>query len=240
MTAPFFIDVREPEIFMKKQLLLILIFLPFLMLFPENFEFPDTDFMPGWEKSPSIRQFNESSLFNHINGAAELFNEFGFENLHVLRYAKGEEELTLETYRMVNSTAALGIYLMKCGRETPADSQTIRHTVNPFQVLAVRGEVFVQISNASGNPENQSVMLALLSKLAEQIPDSPPKPILDLLPSKNRISGTEKIIRGPYALEPVYTFGEGDVLQLSGKIFAVTGEYMNGGDRYKQISENDS
>jgi hypothetical protein len=37
----------------------------------------------------------------------------------------------------------------------------------------------------------------------------------------------EVLIRGPYALESIFTFGEGDVFELQGKIFAVAADYRD-------------
>ena len=54
--------------------------------------------------------------------------------------------------------------------------------------------------------------------------------ILTILPEENKIAGSEKIIRGQYALQPIYTFGEGDIFQLEGKIFGAVASYRTGND----------
>jgi len=43
------------------------------------------------------------------------------------------------------------------------------------------------------------------------------------------------LIRGPYGLQPIYTFGSGDILQLNGEIFGVIGEYEIDSTTYKRI-----
>jgi hypothetical protein len=60
--------------------------------------------------------------------------------------------------------------------------------------------------------------------------------ILAVLPKDNLIEGSELIIRGPVALQPLYTFGAADILQLKGKIFGAIGDYRNPeGHVYTQI-----
>ena len=49
---------------------------------------------------------------------------------------------------------------------------------------------------------------------------------------RRRRTASEKIIRGKYALEPIYTFGQGDILKLGGKFFAVIGNYKIGVDEF--------
>jgi hypothetical protein len=49
-----------------------------------------------------------------------------------------------------------------------------------------------------------------------------------LLPEKNKVPGSERLLRGPYSLQTLGTIGEGDVLLLGGKIFAVSADYKDG------------
>ena len=60
--------------------------------------------------------------------------------------------------------------------------------------------------------------------------------IFDILPKADLVPGSELLIRGPYGLQPIYTFGEGDILQLRGQIFGVIGDYRDATyGRYKLI-----
>ena len=54
--------------------------------------------------------------------------------------------------------------------------------------------------------------------------------VLKYLSPKNLIPGSTRIIRGKYGLESIYTFGQGDILQLNRNIFAVVGDYKIGDD----------
>lgn len=49
---------------------------------------------------------------------------------------------------------------------------------------------------------------------------------MDELPTAGRIAHSERIFRGPYGLQAIYTFGEGDVLQLDGRVFGVAADYQ--------------
>lgn len=188
---------------------------------------PADNFVAEWKKSRSMRRFIEKDLFNYINGAAELFHEFGFEELWVQRYKKEEKEITLEIYRMESPEAALGIYLMKCGDETPAEGISVRNSGSRFQLIVVKGSYFVQVNNPDGNETFLPVMVVLIRHLLESIPEERPVTLFGFLPKENLVSGSELIIRGPYALQPIFTFGEGDILRLGGKIFGVVGDYKD-------------
>ena len=60
---------------------------------------------------------------------------------------------------------------------------------------------------------------------AAAIPAGAPVSELDILPAKNQVPGTALLLRGPYSLQSVYTFGAGDILLLEGKIFAAAAAY---------------
>ncbi|MDW7680484.1 MAG: hypothetical protein SCK70_07960, partial [bacterium] len=78
--------------------------------------------------------------------------------------------------------------------------------------------------------ENFSAMTALANAIFDQVDPSSPSPLFDLLPKENRVKGSELLFRGQFALEPVFTFGDGDVLQLGGKIFGVLADYQSQND----------
>ncbi len=189
---------------------------------------PENNDHAGWQKSKQAQKFPKAALFNHIDGGAEIFLEFGFEELTVQDYKKVNELISLELYKMDSPTSALGIYLLKCGRETPICGVSARNSGNRFQLTMVKGSYFIQINNFSGNNNNLSDMAKFAQLLTSAIVEKE-EPILlfEYLPPKNLVPGSEKIIRGKYGLEPLYTFGSDDILSLNGKVFAIVADYQS-------------
>jgi hypothetical protein len=191
---------------------------------------PGDGFFPGWLRSGKPQTFLKADLFNHIDGGAELFLEFGFERVAVQRYANGKTEIVLEAYEMESPAAALGIYLMKCGVETPMPGVPARNSSEAAQFTILKGKDFVLINNPKGDKGLVPAMTALAAAFLARIPALPPDLRLwDPLPKEKRIAGSERLLRGPIGLQPYYTFGEGDILGLGGKIFAVLANYDEGG-----------
>lgn len=188
---------------------------------------PDDNFVPGWITSGKTLRFVGSNLFNYIDGGAELFYEFGFKELLVQGYRQGENEIVLEAYQMESPEAALGIYLQKCGQETPIEKITARNSGNKYQFTIVKGSYFILVNSFAGDEKRMPVMTTLSQQTLKFIPKEQPVKLLDMLPKENLVSGSELIVRGQYGLQPIYTFGEGDILQLKGEIYAVIGDYKN-------------
>lgn len=190
---------------------------------------PGDNFFPGWTKSGKSAIFIKADLFNHIDGGAELFLEFGFERVAVQRYMKGPAGLALEVYEMKSPESALGVYLMKCGRETPLPDVPARNSSETAQFTIVKGKYFILINNFSGDKNLIQAMTGLARTVLEKISgDSEPSRLFDLLPKEGRLMGSERLFCGPLALQPLYTFGEGDLFELKGKIFGVLANYRSG------------
>ena len=195
---------------------------------------PAADFAPGW--SLGERQvFKEGGLFDFIDGGAEIFIEFGFERVLVQRYAKGEAELTLEVYEMTDADAALGIYLMKCGVETPVAGLPGRNTGEPAQLTILKGRYFLHVNSFGAGPDLTPEMIALARRALDAVPDERAGRHLDRLPAEGLVAGSARLLRGPYGLQSIVTLGEDDILSWGGKVIAVTGDYRAANDTWTLI-----
>ena len=220
---------------MKKALFIYVILAGFL---PYNLQaeinFPQDGFVSGWKQARELK-FSANNLYGYIDGGAELFLEFGFDELLIRRYQKGEAEISAEVYVMENPLTALGIYLAKCGKETPNPSIDARNSGNVFQYSIVKNKYYILINNFDGSEDYVPVMVKLAQPILDSIPAKAADDVWKYLPAENLIEGSEQIIRGPYGLQPIYTFGEGDILQLNGEIFGYVADYLNGDSRFTQI-----
>jgi hypothetical protein len=186
---------------------------------------PGPGFAAGWTKAGPLKTFTGQDLFNQIDGGAELFLEFGFVRLRVQAYARGKAELTLNAYEMEGPAPALGIYLMKMGKETPFAEIQARNSAEEVQMTIVKGRYFAQVDNLGDSPASRAEAVAVANAFLAGVADETAATPLDLLPAEGKVPGSERLIRGPYGLQPYFTFGEGDILSQGGRIFGALAEY---------------
>ena len=189
---------------------------------------PAAGAVSGFEPVGQARVFTESALYGHIDGGAEIFFEFGFEEVTVQRYASHRSAIDIELYRMTDPTAALGIYLQKCGDrcEPPAAHQGFpRYTTwGRAQLMFVDDRFLAIITADNADAQTAAAMPAFASDVTKRLPpDRPIEPGV-LLPS-GWTAGSVRLIRGPLALQAIITLGEGDVLRLGGRLTAAAAEY---------------
>ncbi len=180
-----------------------------------------------WNPVPGPALYRPDDLYGHINGGAELFLEFGFEILTVLKYEAGEVRYPVEMYQMADPQGALGIYLAKCGRETPHPELAFRHTAGRYQLMMVRDRFVFVISNPSGDEAGAEKIRTLAAQWSGMLQPDPDRDPLGALPAEGRVAGTERMARGPVALDPIVTLGPGDVLHLGGTHTALFARYRD-------------
>ncbi len=205
---------------------------------------PPGGFLGLWKKAERTRVFTSADLYGHIDGGAELFLEFGFEQLTVQGYsaasadthdASQASEFQLEIYRMADPIAATGIYLLKCGKESRDASFGERHTINNYQLTFKRSRYYVVVNNTSGEEELRNGMVEFARFIASRLPAEEPIAVAGTLPKEGIIPDSIRLARGPYALQAIYTLGEGDILQLHRSITAVAADYQGDSGRKSLI-----
>jgi hypothetical protein len=204
---------------------------------------PPNGFLQTWNRSANRRVFTASDLYGHIDGGAEIFLEFGFEQLTLQRYARAGTtgadqpagELTVEIYRMTDPIAAAGIYLTNCGQESRDATFAERHSLSRYQLIFKRDRYYVIVGNTTGNKAFRTIMLDFARHIAARLPAEKPLKIDQQLPKDGLIKSSVRLIRGPYGLQSIITLGEGDVMRLGRKITAVSGRYRDANGRYSLI-----
>ena len=117
----------------------------------------------------SSKTYTPNNLFQYINGQAEQFLAYGFNNLKVIEYTDPPQKTlhaTVELYRMANPVAAFGIY--SSGRYEGVryvDYGAEGFISEPILVF-FKGEYYVKISCF---PHDASQRLPALEQLAEAI-----------------------------------------------------------------------
>lgn len=191
-----------------------------------DFPLPTDGAIPGWSRSESERRYAPGNLFDYINGGAEIFNEFGFQALLVQTYSKEALEITVELYRMDGAPAALAMFIQQGGQNQgrPEDPQHIARS--PYQWTLQKGPWYIQLNAPASARGLDDHMAAFAEGILAQIKPEPVQ-VFSALPIEERIAGSEFLVRGPYGMQPVFTFGEGDLLQLEGIRFAIGAEYRD-------------
>ncbi|MFC1609331.1 DUF6599 family protein [Myxococcota bacterium] len=197
---------------------------------------PESGAVSSWGTHGTAKTYSQQDLYGYINGGAEIFFEMGFEKLLVQEYGNSGSQISVEVFVMSDQTAALGIYLLKCGRETPDPGVAARHTVGRHLLMLVQNRYFVQIHNLDGSAERRPDLLAFGRTIKGLLAADGQLPLLNVLPTKGQVAGTMRFLRGPLALNAIVTLGQGDVLELGRKVTAVAADYRDEAGTHTRIA----
>jgi hypothetical protein len=163
------------------------------------------------KKEGQARIYEGQKLFDYMDGGAELYYEYGFEQAGVQRYKAPKGGVTAEIYRMDTSAHAYGVYTFDTQGEHPPIGQDATYARG---LLAFwKGRYFVRAFSES--EDLKEALLSLGRAVAQKIPQEGERPdILASLPPHWVVRDSLLYFRGQIALNNSYFLSHEDVLSL--------------------------
>ncbi len=185
--------------------------------------------MGGWKQDGNPQVFSPRTLYEYINGAADLYLTYEFQDLNVAEYkGGGEAEVTVEVYRHGDSTQAFGIY----SQERLANARFLDIGAQGYQepnvLNFVAGPYYVKVNGYNTGAEDERTMLAFGRKMEGILGGKSALPkIFSSFPREGMKKNTEKFISknflGYSYLHSGYT-ADYEVGDKKFKIFVIEGK----------------
>ena len=152
-------------------------------------EFPE---VAGWTQPGEVLIYDSDTLWEYINGAAELFVEYGVQACHVTDLSSGDLTVTVELYDMGTPLNAYGVFDREYAGD-PLDVQgaTAAAVSPPYQALLLKGGTYGKVNVLEGELTEEKGR-ELLQGLAEALPGESSLPEeFAILPQDGKVAGTE-------------------------------------------------
>ncbi len=117
--------------------------------------------------------YPSDGLWGYINGGADLYLEYGFEELISQRITMEGKDYVADIYRMATPQAAFGIFSAqryKCLQTNVLSSQDC-HTA--FQYLAAKNQYLISIVNPTGLEEHRRNVVGIAGAITSRIEELP-------------------------------------------------------------------
>ncbi len=159
---------------------------------------PAGGFAEGWVMDEKPALFTQDTLFDHINGEAELYIPYGFDALATARYMKKDaagQEIAVDVYRMGSLLDAFGIWSNYRKADTPGCALGADCVLSSSQMMFYQDRYFVRLQ-ATGTPAPaQDVFLACGRALSQKLPQGKGRPgELELLRVRGVVPKTERYL----------------------------------------------
>jgi hypothetical protein len=149
----------------------------------------------GWKVAQEETVYNPNNLFDVIDGAADLYLEYDFIDLHIGRYTKGDLEIKAELYRHGSAVDAFGIF----SQERFADYHFIDIGVQGYlekgALNFLSGIYYVKISTIQEGVSAQDAMQLIAKAVEKHIRQSKAWPaMLAAFPTRNKKAYSEQYV----------------------------------------------
>lgn len=179
----------------------------------------------GWVMDDKPALFTVETLFDHINGEAELYFPYGFDALATARYVKKDapgSELMADVYRMGSLLDAFGIWSNYRKADTPGCAVGADCALSSSQMLFYQDRYFVRLQ-ATGTPTpGQDVFLACGRALSRNLPAGKGRPgELELFHVHGVVPKTERYLPQSVLGYPFFRRGMTAEANLNGELAQV-------------------
>ncbi len=178
-------------------------------------------------------EFVGGALYEHIDGGAELFHEYGFAALQVGYYRRGEEEILVEVYRMASPAAAHALF--RYGRDPAAEALPAPYVGSRYELYleCLHGDELVKL--AGPGPGAGEARLALLRGLIPAPVEPGALAGVGVLPEACA-AGSEVPLPGPLALRNFAAAADGFPVGGEGALGAAGCRVAIGGEARRWVS----
>ncbi len=118
--------------------------------------FPTAILDGGWTASTRVQEFDESNLYEKIDGAAPQYFQFGFVKLHFVGLEHADDlELNIELYDMGEFKNALGIFTAQRDADRTLDERgDVHYYATTVGAIGIIGPYYFKLT---GNEENAAI-----------------------------------------------------------------------------------
>ena len=189
---------------------------------------PDADVVPGWSRADGATTYDRDTLFDFMNGAADLYFTFGFELLAVGKYVHADGgQLRIEVYRTATDADAYGLFTYNAYGE-PIELGVDGRLASRDGLSFWQRRTFVQILGRG--EADDGALRAFAKAVASALPADGKRPALvDALPADGLQPGSARFFREPMALDNFLWLGPENVLGLGPDAEGVLAEYQLSG-----------
>jgi len=173
------------------------------------------DFLPdkvdpaGFERSSEVETYAGESLFEYINGGAEVYHQYGFIEVATAYYSRDQIEIVVDIYRFGDPDNAYGLFSSLRPLEPTFAQYGVEGFASGTTIDFVKGSFLVRLVAYDESPETSSSLRSLAKAFDDLIPGkTTPPDMFSLFPPDGRLETSRRVLAesflGQKSLTDVY------------------------------------
>jgi len=183
--------------------------------------------IPGWTLAAPARTYHKKSIFDYINGAAELYFAYDFRAVATAEYQDGETSVIIDVYDMTTPENAFGIYSLN--RYPGANYVDIGNEgiLTDTNLDFWKGRYFCKVYSFDMSEKYQKGVVNFGDRLASNIEEAGAGPsVIGKLPQNSLMPKTARFFSRKLGLDSIHYVSKENVLNLDSKTKGVVAEYQ--------------
>jgi hypothetical protein len=174
---------------------------------------PGDRYFANWKVKDSIELFKGDNLFSYIDGGADIYLEYGFQEVISCKYSNfAQTDIHAEIYRMTSDSAAFGIFTINSSlKGNPVDYGT-KGIIYDYYLDFWKGPYFVRCTSSRKENNVMDTLKLLVKFIDDKITVTGKEPQLtNVFHVDNMEFRNIKYITGIIGLGNVFNFGHGAI-----------------------------
>jgi hypothetical protein len=187
------------------------------------------DELNGWSWAPAdSRVYDRETLYDYIDGGAELYLSYGFSRVVTRKYVRdGEPDILVDVFDMTASDNAFGVF--SHSREVVDNKFGQGSQYTEGLLLFWKGRYYVSILASPETDASKRTVFDLACHIDESIAAVGPLPaVLDLLPREGLVEESVRYFRHYIWLNSHYYIADQNLLRIDDTTNAVLARYRRG------------
>jgi hypothetical protein len=159
----------------------------------QGFKFPE---VTGWKQSGEIQTFSPKTLFEYINGDADLYLMYDLQELRSAEYVNEKKaSVIVDVYRHKTPTYAFGIYSQERLSNANIIDIGAQGYIEKNVLNFVSGPYYVKLNSYNTGAGDEEILLNFAKKVSENLGEKGRLPsILSSFPQEGKKNNSEKFI----------------------------------------------
>jgi hypothetical protein len=150
----------------------------------------------GWQIAVDKTVYGKLNLWEYINGAADLYLAYNFENLYMAEYMnKNGQSVKVEIYRHSSSENAFGIYASERMADYNFVDIGVQGYIEPDALNFLTGEYYVKMISSGMTSVEPATLLGMAKEINSALGRDKKLPdVIGLFPADGKVANSENYI----------------------------------------------
>jgi len=145
----------------------------------------DCSLVPGWRQEGAPRHYTAENLYEYIDGSAEAYLLYGFQQLQGVTCDAGEDSIVIDASEMTDAEAAYGLFAANRDPRRPIEKIGMGGQILAQRAAFAKGNYYIELTATPDN-DHTPALTAFVAALEKRFTgrSTPPDQIAWFVPDK--------------------------------------------------------